>query len=80
MIYEPSGFDAYKITMHEKDELGNEDFGHVLPFETVDWSMCMFKSVQKRFPCIFIVRADNNNNDIKKKKIPIRLSQHAVGV
>ncbi len=36
MIYEASGCDAFKITMREKDELGNEDFGRVLPFENVD--------------------------------------------
>ena len=33
MIYEPSGL--YEIVMHEKDELGNGNFGRVLTLEII---------------------------------------------
>ena len=33
MIYEPSGL--YEIVMHEKDELGNGNFGYVLTLERI---------------------------------------------
>lgn len=35
MIYELFGFTAYEIAMHEKDELGNGNFGHVSNSEDV---------------------------------------------
>lgn len=73
-IYELFSATAYEIAMHGKDEIVNENFGHVLTLENVVKYAC-FSWYVSRFPCIFIQRLHN-----EKKKNLIRLSQCAVGV
>lgn len=62
MIYELFGFTAYEIARHERNELGDGNFGFVSTLEDVDEKVCACFSLVSRFPCLFIPRLHNKRN------------------